>query len=138
MSLKSPEFVMRAALVSASSFTALAGSRVYPLLAPAEDPLPYVTWSRTGISREQTLGAPMGVPRLTVEYQIVAQTYQEARGIADVMRSILDGYGGTLDNTVVRQVSLEDERDGLVVLDGSEVPNAYSVTQSYDVWWQET
>jgi hypothetical protein len=54
------------------------------------------------------------------------------------MRSILDGYGGTLDNTTVDQVSLENEADDFVSLSGNEIPTAYQITQTYDVWWQET
>jgi hypothetical protein len=53
------------------------------------------------------------------------------------VRAVLDGYAGSFDNTQVRQTSLESETDDIVSLDGSEVPNAYAVTQTYDVLWQE-
>ena len=35
-------------------------------LAPATAALPFITWRRTGINREQTLSAPMGVPRVSM------------------------------------------------------------------------
>jgi len=137
MSLKSPEAVLRTALVGTTAVTSLVSSRVYPVLAPASAALPFVTWRRSGIEREQTLGGPMGMPRVSVEYSIYGTTYEEARQVADAMRRVLDGYGGTSDNTEVKQTSLEDESDDFVQLAGADLPPVYQVTQRYDVWWSE-
>lgn len=136
--MKSPEAVLRSALVGSTAVTTLIGTRVYPVIAPATAPLPLVTWRRTGITRSQTLGAPLGVPQVSVEYQIYAATYEAAREIADAMRVILDGYGGTVDNTIVKQTSLDNESDEFVQLQGSDLPAVYQITQTYEVWWQET
>lgn len=137
MSLKSPEAVLRTALVGDAAVNALVGTRIYPVLAPASALLPYVTWRRSGIEREQTLGSPMGMPRVSVEYSIYGTTYEEARQLADAMRVVLDGYGGTSDNTEVKQASLEDESDDFAQLAGADLPPVYQVTQRYDVWWSE-
>jgi len=137
MSLKSPEAVLRTALVGTTAVTSLVSSRIYPVLAPASAALPFVTWRRSGIDREQTLGGPMGMPRVSVEYSIYGTTYEEARQVADAMRRVLDGYGGTSDNTEVKQASLEDESDDFVQLAGADLPPVYQVTQRYDVWWTE-
>jgi len=137
MPLKSPEAVLRTALVGTAAVTALVGSRIYPVLAPASASLPFVTWRRSGIERAQTLGGPMGMPRVSVEYSIYGTTYEEARQVADAMRLVLDGYGGTADNTEVKQTSLEDESDDFVQLAGADLPPVYQVTQRYDVWWSE-
>lgn len=137
MSFKSPEKVLLNALVSATSVTSVVGTRIYPLLAPSSSALPFVTWRRTGIERFQTIGSPGGVPRVSVDYTIIATTYNQAREAADAMRRVLDGYGGSLDNTVVEQVSLENEIDDFVTLAGADQPPSYTVTQSYDVWWRE-
>ena len=137
MILKSPESVLWNAVISDASITSLIGHRIYPQLAPAVDALPFMTWRRTSITREQTLGLPMGVPRVSVDFIVFAETYVAARKVADAVRSVLDGYGGSFDNTEVKQCSLESESDDVVSLEGSEVPNAYAVTQTYDVWRQE-
>jgi hypothetical protein len=137
MSLKSPEAVLRTALVGTTAVTSLVSSRIYPVLAPASAALPFVTWRRSGIDREQALGGPMGMPRVSVEYSIYGTTYEEARQVADAMRRVLDGYGGTSDNTEVKQASLEDESDDFVQLAGADLPPVYQVTQRYDVWWSE-
>lgn len=136
--MKSPEAVLRSALIANATVSGLIGTRIYPVLAPAVAQLPLVTWRRSGIARSQTLGAPMGVPQVSVEYSIFAATYETAREIADAMRVTLDGYGGTVDNTTVRQTSLENESDEFVQLQGSDLPAVYQITQSYDVWWQES
>lgn len=136
--MKSPEAVLRFALLENATVAGLVGSRVYPVLAPASASLPFVTWRRSGIEREQTLGVPMGVPRVTVEFSIFGTTYNQARELADAMRLVLDGYGGTADNTQVRQTALENEVDDFVSLQGADLPPVYQITQTYDCWWQET
>lgn len=136
--MKSPEAVLRSALLADATLAASIGTRVYPVIAPASASLPFVTWRRAGIQRSQTLGAPMGVPRLSVEFSIYAATYEACREVADGMRRVLDGYGGTVDNVVVRQVSLEQESDDFVALAGTEMPPAFQITMVFDVWWQET
>lgn len=138
MPLKSPETVLSRALAESPAVALLVGTRIYPVLAPATAALPFVTWRRAGIQREQALTAPVGVPRVTLEYSIYGTTYRQAREVADEMRAILDGYGGSADNTTVRQTSLEDESDDFVTLAGADLPPVYQVTQRYDVWWQET
>lgn len=137
MALKSPESVLRAALVADATVSGLVGSRIYPLIGPKGSTLPLVLWRRTAIRREQTLAAPMGVPTVVLEYQVLAETYEAARTAADAIRGVLDGYTGTADNTTVRQTSLEDEADDLVSLNGAELPDTYAVRQTYEVLWQE-
>lgn len=138
MSLKSPESVLRTAMVADATLNGQIGTRIYPVIAPASATLPFVTWRRAGIQRSQTLGLPVGVPRLSVEFAIYAATYEAAREVADRMRVVLDGFGGTVDNVVVKQVSLEQESDDFVALAGAEMPPAFQITMVFDVWWQET
>lgn len=135
---KSPETVIRNALISSADFTALAGHKVYANLAPAQASTPFVIWRRDGVRREQTLSRPLGVPHVRIELQIYAETYIVARKLADSTRAILDGFHGSFDNTDVKHCSLEAESDGVAALDGSEVPNAYLVNQEYEILWQES
>lgn len=136
--MKSPEMVLRNALASNATVSGLVGGRIYPLryVGPSPIQFPLVIWRRARILREQTLGSPLGVPRVTVEFYVYAETYTDAREVADAMRGVLDGYGGTFDNVEVKQVSLEDEADDLVPLEGAET-SLYSVLQTYDIRWQE-
>lgn len=134
---KSPESVLCNALFASPETALLIGFRAYPLIAPASATLPFVTWRRSSIEREQTLGLPAGMPKVSADFVIYAATYQEARKVADSVRGVLDGYGGTLENTSVRQASLQDESDDFVSLAGSDLPPVYQITQRYDVIWSE-
>lgn len=136
--MKSPESVLRSALIGNAAVSSMVGSRVYPLLAPKTASLPFITWRRAGISREHTLAGPMGMPNVSVEVQSFATTYEDVRELADRVRLVLDGYGGTVNNVEVKNVSLENEADDFVQLAGGDLPPVYQVTQTFNVLWQES
>lgn len=136
--MKSPETVLRSALVSSTSVTAMVSQRIYPLLAPKTAALPFITWRRSGIERQHTLAGPMGLPNVSVEMQSFAATYEDARELADRVRLVLDGYGGSVNNVEVKHVSLEQESDDFVQLAGGELPPVYQVTQTFNVLWKES
>jgi hypothetical protein len=136
--VKSPEAALRTALVGATAVTTLIGTRIYPVIAPVEANLPFVTWRRVQIQRQQTLANPMGVPRVTIDYSIFGATYDQARRASDAMRVVLDGYRATVDNTVIQFASVENESDDFVTLTGTELPPAYQITLTVDTWWTES
>ena len=138
MSLKSPEAVLRAALVANADVQALLSGRIYPLryTGSAKIQFPIAIWRRARILRTPTMVGPAGLPRVTVEFSYYGTTYESVRDLADKSRRVLDGYAGQIENTVVRQATLEDEFDDLVEVEGSE-ESLYVVRQSYDVFWQE-
>ena len=136
--MKSPEAALRSVLIRAPAVAILLGTRVYPILAPASAALPFVVTRRSGINREHTLAGPMGMPNVSVEMQSFAATYEDVRQLADRVRVVLDGYGGTVNNVVVKNVSLENESDDFVQLAGGDLPPVYQVTQTFNVLWQES
>lgn len=136
--LKSPEQVVKHRIEATPELVRLVGLRVYPVMAPVSAALPFVIYQRSQIERSQTLSRPMGVPRVSVQLDTYAATYESAREIADALRANLDGWAGSAYGVDVKHVALESERDGFVQLDGSELPPVYQVTQTFDVSWQET
>jgi len=134
---KSPERVLYRALTADPLIAGLSGLNIYPVIAPASTPLPFVVYRRSAINRSQTLSGVVGAPTVTVEYDTLAARYEQARELADAIRACLDGWGGSSYGVVVNRVSLENESDGLVTLDGGETPPVYQISQSYDVLWQE-
>ena len=136
--LKSPEAVLMRQLLATPAVARLVGRQVYAMMAPASAGYPFITYRRTSIDREQTLTNPVGVPRLSVELQVYAGGYEQAREVADACRATLDGYGGSALGCTVSQTSLENESDDFVTLQGGDLPPAYQITQTYDVWWQES
>lgn len=136
--MKSPEAVLRTALVGSTAVSSLVSSRIYPVVAPATAAVPYITWRRTGIERQHSLSGPIGTPVVTVEFSLYGETYEAARNLADRTRLVLDGYGGTVDNVEVKHVELQNEFDDFVQLSGGDLPPVYQVTQTFTVLWQET
>jgi len=100
--------------------------------------LPLIIWRRSGIERQHSLSGPIGTPTVSLEMQLLATTYEQARELADKVRLVLDGYGGTLNNTEVKHVYLDQEADDFVQLAGGDLPPVYQVTQTYQIIWQET
>jgi hypothetical protein len=138
MPLKSPEAAVRSRLVATAGVTALIGTRIYPVIAPATAALPFVTWRRVAVERAQSLKGPIGTPTVSLSVDIFAETYESARDIADQCRQSLDGWGGTLENVTVARVSLENESDGFAQLAGGDLPPVYTVQQIYGILWQES
>lgn len=138
MSLKSPEAVLRNALVSDTDVQASISGRIYPLryVGPSPIQFPLVIWRRARVMREMAMGGPVGLPRVTVELYVYGVTYEAARDLADKCRLVLDGFAGSFDNTEVRQTFLMDEADDLVEIDGAE-NSLYLVRQTYDLFWVE-
>lgn len=142
--MKSPEAVLRSALLASTAVTSVVGSKVYPLVAPAKTPagtpvtLPYITYRRAGIQRQQTMAGPMGTPTVSVDFDVFATSYEGARDLADRCRTVLDGYRGTVDNTTVSRASLDNEQDDFIQLDGADLPRAYAVKLTFQVMWQES
>ena len=138
MALKSPEAVLRNALVTNADVQALISGRIYPLryVGPSPIQFPLIIWRRARVLREVGMNGPLGLPRVTVELYVYGTTYEATRDLADKCRRVLDGFAGVLDHTEVRQVSMMDEADDLVEIDGAE-NSLYLVRQTYDLFWVE-
>ena len=138
MPLKSPEQAISAVLLADPAVAAVVGTRIYPVLAPATADLPFATWRRSGVQRQQTLSGPMGMPTVLLSIELFALTYEGVRDLSDRVRRALDGYGGSpSDSVLVNNVSLDNEIDGFVQLSGGDMPPVYSVSQTFSIMWSE-
>jgi hypothetical protein len=136
--MKSPEAFVGTVLTGDPRVAGIIADRVFPVLAPASAAIPFAVWRRQAVNREQTLGGPVGLPTVTLSLDMYAETYEAVRDLADACREALDGWGGSLGNSIsVRLVSLLNESDGFVQLAGGDLPPVYSVTQTYTILWQE-
>jgi len=135
--MKSPEAAIREVLVENESASALLGSRIYPVIAPAVVTCPFAVYRRAAIKREATFTGPMGNPTVSVEYQLMSETYEEVRVLADTVRQAIDGWTGIVGEVLIRQTYLETEYDHFAQLQGAEMPPVYCVSQTYDLIWEE-
>lgn len=109
------EDALYARLQAVGSFTALAGSRVYPEKAAQNPSSPYVTYEVLRSERATAMGSDPGNVTTEVRFHIWAQTtasvlaFDSARAVAAAMRSALQRWRGTLASTVVEDVFFLDE-----------------------------
>ena len=135
--MKYPEQVISRALSAAPDVARHIGFRVYPMIVPVSSDMPFVTYQRSRVSREQTLTTPARVPKTVIELNIFSETYAQVREIADAMRHTLDHYSGTVQGVTVAHVKIEDESDDMMQLEGGDMPPAWQVTLDLEIQWQE-
>ena len=138
MSLQSPEAVIADALVGDTAINTILGGRIAPVIQDEGASLPFVNWIRRGVQREDTLGATSTLATVTLDLDIYAATYLQARQLANLVRKKLQGWTpGVVGSVDIRRVTVANESDGLVQLSGGDLPPAYSVTLTLTILWQE-
>ena len=135
--MKSPEAALREVILEDPAMSELIKTRLFPVIAPATVDLPFLVYRRASIKREATFTGPLGNPTVSVEYQIMDETYEGVRTVADTLRKTIDGWTGVVGEVLIRQTFLDQEFDHFAQLQGAEMPNVYCVSQSYDVIWEE-
>ena len=118
------------AKLTGNSPLTLASNRVYPIL-PQGVKLPAIRYQRINTNRQQALDAAVGVTEATVQIDCMAETYSNAKTLADSVRDILHDYTGAWGSLVARHVALDTEND-FYEQDGDRV--THWVTQRYRIW----
>jgi len=134
--MRAPEKLLADLLKLEPNVAQLVGDRVFPVVAPASAAMPFINWRRVNVQREMAFNGPVGMPTVTMAFDIYADSYEAVRDLADRVRTCLDGWGGAVGNSLsVQLVSLQSESDGYIQLAGGDLPPAYSVQQTYTVLW---
>jgi hypothetical protein len=88
----------------------LVGS-IYPTEAPQKTPLPYGVYNCTGSSMNTTLTTDTLFSE-TLQLDIYAETYKEAKGYFDTLRIAFMGFSGDMCGYPVKWVKVENGMDG--------------------------
>jgi hypothetical protein len=127
-----PEKWLRSRLDSATT------AGIHPVLAPLNAATPLVVYRRNGTRRERTLAGNVGRPVATFSVSIVADTYSQAKQIADDIRLAVDNFTGQSEGVTIVNVALASESDNMErPLEGQSKP-LYRVDQVYEVRYHET
>ena len=110
--------------------TILAGVRVYPR-TPQSPTFPLIRYTRVSTSRQQSLDANVGVTEANIQIDCMAESYSDAKTLADSVRTILHGYSGAWSTLTARNVKLDTEND-FSEQDGDRI--IHRVVQRYSVW----
>lgn len=135
--MKYPEQILFRLLSATPSVARHLGFDVYPMLVPSSAELPFATYQRSSIERLQTLAAAVGVPTSTIELDIYCSSYSQARELGDEVKTLLDHYRGTTLGVTVANVTITNESEDVVQLEGGDLPPAWQVTFDLDVQWEE-
>ena len=136
--MKYPEQVICRALSATPAVARHLGFRLFPMIVPTSAPLPFGTYQRSGVQREQTIGLPPGVPKVNLDINLYAASYAVIRELADACRERLDHLDITSQGVSISNVTIEDESEDIVQLEGGDLPPAWQVTLRVSIQWSET
>ena len=102
------ETVFRSALTSATSVTAIVGTRIYPLVLPTDPTLPAIEFTFVAGSNIPTMDS-MGVQKYRVEVNCWGDTYGDAVSLRYAVVKALSGY--TSGNTSIQYLMPQDDFD---------------------------
>ena len=107
------------------------------MIVPQSVALPFVTYQRTGVARLTSLASAVGVPTTQLEVNIFSASYTETREIADAMRALLDHYRTNTQGVTVANVTIREETEDVVALEGGDLPPAWQVKLDLEIQWEE-
>lgn len=127
-----PEKWLRAKLDEATT------ASVHPILATQNAAFPLVVYRRTGTRREKGLTGGFGRPVATFAVSVVAQSYSEAKEIADSIRLKVDNFTGEFSGLTIVFATLVSESDNMERPSEAQAKPLYRVDQIYEVRFHET
>ena len=135
--MKYPEQIICRQLSAAPAVARHLGFRLYPLIAPTSAPLPFAVYRRNTVTREQTIGLPPQIPKTDLSLMLFAASYSQVRELADACREKLDHLRVTQQGVELANVTIEDETEDIVQLEGGDLPPAWQVTLRLSIQWSE-
>lgn len=92
-----------------AGLTALAGTRVYPSVAPQNVTAPFVTYRRISAVRRSGFGEDIGIVSARFQLDAIAQTYSSMRAVVEQIVLALQRWRSDLTNPVVIETFIENE-----------------------------
>lgn len=92
-------------------FTALAGDRVYPVVAPQEPVKPFVVYEEISLLPDRTVDGMLDRTRARIRFSCYSGSYTEAKAIARQIRLAFKDYKGAMGGTNVTDSGFLNEAD---------------------------
>ncbi len=116
-----------------SGVAALISTRFFPLEIAQRSALPAACYQVITTSREYDQNGADGFASPRIQITITGRTYAEAKGVANAIRTGINGYRGMVGLVKIFGVFLENEYDG-----SSNLETGFStVRQDYRINWRE-
>jgi hypothetical protein len=94
--------------------SALVAARVYPHRTRFKPTYPHITYEVTSDETQYAFSGNIGFKEANIVYQCVAETYREARLIADAVETSLGGFRGDLTAHYCHGLIVEGVRDSKI------------------------
>lgn len=124
-------------LQAQAPLVALVQTRIYPDLAPATAPLPYITYQRIAEAEEGHLEGLSGLTRAVYQFDVWGITADEAETVMLALKAALDRYRGLMGAIPVRQLSITSIVDGLEAPSDGQTQGVWRHTITADIWFHE-
>ena len=107
------EQALKTELETVTALTALIEDRLYYVKAPQDVAEPYVAFFKVSSPRDETLDGAAGLARARFQFSTFAETYDEAKQIAQQIQLALEGKRGIIGGVggVYADISYDDETD---------------------------
>lgn len=106
------ESALKAIIKANTQLNTLIGGRVRPLNAVQNETRPYLAYEISDSEDPSpTFSGPSNYERDTFDIVIVTDTYTECENISPVLKNVLDGYRGTIANTIVKPIRYDSKTD---------------------------
>lgn len=124
-----------ARLEAVSGVTDLASTRIYPVKLPQSATLEAITYQRVSTRRGHLMGTDDGIAYTRVQVTSWAETYSEAKALAEAVRVALQRFSGTVGGLEVLDVMAEAELD--LYGDDESDSGVHAVAQDFTVIHRE-
>jgi hypothetical protein len=131
------EVAFRSILAGNPAVTAIVGDRLFFVQRPQDERRPCVILTRVSTLFGRNFRATAGWARGRMQFDCLAPSYPTVKELAAAVRDAIEDYTGTIDNTLIDQVTVDEERDTPVApLEGRASPT-YGVQLDAAVLYQE-
>lgn len=122
-----------ARLSASTGIAALCGSAIYAMIAPKEAAGRYLVWQRiSGVPAIDAMDGESDIIAARVQIDSYADTYGDARSVADAVRATLKDWRGT--GAKIAHVRLENDR---AIRETDPALKTFRVSQDYIVTFTE-
>lgn len=100
-------------LGTVSGLSALIGTRLYPDDLPQSEELPAVFYLTVSDVKDHVYGSIQAVESPNIQFTVYADTKAEAQAVAEVIKTALSDYHGTMSGVTVQYIHLINELPSL-------------------------
>jgi hypothetical protein len=106
------ESALHQLITATPAFTALAATRLYPVLLLEESPLPAATYQLISTRPLYTLDARVNLTQVRMQFDTWASTYADAKNLMTAINGSIDNLTATVGDVAILGVQLLTASDG--------------------------